>query len=55
MGTDRADTTPATDEADHDKAHWVVFSDPESATATPVRDPEDAGDAAAAPVFSNPD
>jgi hypothetical protein len=53
METDGAHT-PATDEAAHGKAHWVVFSDPESKTAVAVRDPGVAGDAAQAPVFSNP-
>jgi hypothetical protein len=54
MGTDQADPTPATDEDDPGKAHRVVFSDPESATATPVRDLDVASDAVLVPVFSNP-
>jgi hypothetical protein len=54
MGTNQAETTPATDEANPGKAHRVVFSDPESATPTPVRDPGVAGEPAQAPVFSNP-
>ncbi|MEO5780890.1 MULTISPECIES: hypothetical protein [Arthrobacter] len=45
---------PATDETTHGKTHRVVFSDPESIRAVAVRDPDDACDAAQAPVFSNP-
>jgi hypothetical protein len=54
METDRANTPPATDETDPGKAHRVVFSDPESAMATEVRELAVASDVAQDPVFSNP-